>query len=57
MQSNRARGMEGVLVSYCSPPKVKKQSKQKRQSGLDNDHRELKKEKEERRVCLKGDRV
>lgn len=36
-QDNRARGMEGVSVRFFSPPKVKKQNKQKRQSGLDKD--------------------
>lgn len=51
MQSNRASGMKRVLVRYCSPPKVKKQSKQMRPNGLDEGHRE--EDKEGRRIGLK----
>ena len=49
-------------MRFSSPPKVKKQSKQKRQSGLDNSYqgdRELEKEKgdiKEESVCLKRER-
>lgn len=34
-------------MRFCSPPKVKKQSKQKRQSGLDKEDTEVEKDKGE----------
>lgn len=41
MQGNRAKGMTGVLVKFWVPPKVKKQSKQKRKSGLGKEDKKL----------------